>query len=692
MQSLQWYARRLRFMSPAEVCWRAGAAIQAWTDRCLLWLRARPISPERLTTAGCNGDPTCPDVLRQLPSSEQLKDLPGADGWRTALIARADTICGNHLSFLSILDVPGQRPLNWNYEYEAQQPTPLGSAVAIDYRDYALTGDAKLVWELNRHQHLVVLGRAYRLTGNPTYAHKVIEHLESWLQQCPFGRGMNWRSPLELAIRLINWVWALELIRPALRLSDDFRARLLTAVYRHLWEISRKYSRYSSVGNHLVGEAAGVFVGSCYFSGLRGAHAWRQEARAILLREMQTQTYEDGGHRELSMGYHLFVLEFFLVAGLAARNCGCDFPPSYWERLEGMFGFLAALTEGGDGPPMLGDCDDGYVLDLGEGGDRVRSLLATGGALWDRSDLKALASGCCESVLWSLGREAYERLVYGDKRAWDGRLSTKGFPQTGYYVLQYGQAGRDGCISVVFDCGELGLSPLAGHGHADALSFTLRLSGTPVLVDPGTYDYFRFPAWREYFRSTRAHNTLLVDDCDQSVMAGRFLWGARARARCLHFEASANGGTVAGKHDGYTRLKSPVIHRRRLELDGAARSLSVLDELITAGQHEVKLFFHLAPQCRVLECDTNKLTVDTGAGQLTFELDERLVIHTLEGSEAPIGGWVSDGYHRKTPTITLVARCTVDGNTALRSVIAFSDPVRRPALRSRGMHGQSQLV
>lgn len=55
---------------------------------------------------------------------------------------------------------------------------------------------------------------------------------------------------------------------------------------------------------------------------------------------------------------------------------------------------------------------------------------------------------------------------------------------------------------MVFDCGLLGMEPLAGHGHADALSFALRAFGSDVLVDPGTYDYFSYPTWREYFRST----------------------------------------------------------------------------------------------------------------------------------------------------------------------------------------------
>src|SRR5439155_27165423 len=110
--------------------------------------------------------------------------------------------------------------------------------------------------------------------------------LESWMEQCPFGYGMQWRSPLELAIRLINWVWALELIAPSGLLTPALRERITGVAYRHLWEITRKYSRFSSANNHRVGEAAGVFVGSSYFDAFKRSAAWQTESRQILIEEI----------------------------------------------------------------------------------------------------------------------------------------------------------------------------------------------------------------------------------------------------------------------------------------------------------------------------------------------------------------------------------------------------------------------
>lgn len=101
---------------------------------------------------------------------------------------------------------------------------------------------------------------------------------------------MNWRSPLELAIRLINWVWAIDLIRESGLYSGDFRTRLLDSVWAHLHEVARKYSQGSSANNHRIGEAAGVFVGASYFADLPDSNRLSEEAREILTEEILAQT------------------------------------------------------------------------------------------------------------------------------------------------------------------------------------------------------------------------------------------------------------------------------------------------------------------------------------------------------------------------------------------------------------------
>lgn len=667
MSSFTWYLRRLQTMSASELAWRA----TDWLRDVQLWGRLALRLEPRLRTfdlpavdADEPGFRVCDVRIGEWAFPERHEERE----WRDRLVAHAEHIAHHRLSFFDLGNHDLGDPIDWNCDHGSGRKAPLRFAPLVDYRDCRVTGDAKVLWEPNRHHHLVVLGRAYRVTGEVRYASAVVEQLESWLEQCPFGHGMNWRSPLELAIRLINWVWAIDLIRESGLVTGAFQARLRRAAYLHLWEITRKYSRGSSANNHRIGEAAGVFIATSYFRELDLKGRWQRESRQILGEEIIAQTYADGGGREQAVGYHVFVLQFLLVAAIVARKMGDDFPEAYWSRLQHMLEFLGTLSEDGTAPPMIGDSDDGYVLDLGDSRD-LRALCCIGAVLFRRADFRTWAGSYAEAARWLLGRSSRGEFDAMPSMPAGEVLVSRAFPESGYYLLQSGHKGRGDRVSVVFDCGDLGFKSIAAHGHADALSFTLRAFGCDVFVDPGTYDYFSYPTWRAYFRSTKGHNTLVVDGLDQSVMLGPFMWGSQAHARCIGWEPEAQGGKVVGEHDGYMRLADPVRHRRTLELDERSRTLSITDDIATTGTHEIAAYFHLAEDALLSAGLPNRYRIAVGGGTVTLEVDARLAVDILTGSDEPIGGWVSRGYHRKVPSTTLLARGRFQGKKSFVSRI-----------------------
>ena len=664
MQTLNWYYRRLKAMTPDEIAWRMRLSLRDCADRFLVGRRQKLRKPSAILNGdGMNEGLGFRVCNMAVGGGAWLKASAEAEKQRyDSLLSRAERITEHHFDLFNLEDKYLGDPIIWNCDHKRSQDTPMTFSAALDYRDVNEAGDCKFVWEPNRHHQLVVLGRAYRLSGDIRFANAVVEQLGSWLKQNPFGLGMNWRSGLELGIRLINWVWAVDLVEDSGVIDNGFRHRLLDSVSRHIWEIDRKYSRDSSVNNHLIGEAAGVFVATSYFGNLRNASKWRARSREILCREILSQTFPDGGTLEQAIGYHFFVLQFFVIADIIARATGQNMPESYWSRLEKMFEFLGILSEGGDGLPLFGDCDDGYVLDLGQDPHDIREWLSVGAALFGRSDFKEWAGGYAEPVEWLLsepGRQSFKAIPELQNKT----STSRAFKDSGYYLLQHGEFDSPDRISVVFDCGPLGMGALAGHGHADALSFTLRAFGRDVLVDPGTYDYFSYPKWREYFRSTRAHNTVVIDGRDQSEMLGLFLWGRRAKADCLSWQPTDVGGKVIGKHDGYMHLDDPVTHKRMLDLDG--QELVVRDDIIAHGKHEIEVFFHLAEHCVVNPAGKNCYLVDVGPGTIEIELDPCLQVASFNGSKDPIFGWVSRGYHQKEASTTLVGRCTGEGNICL---------------------------
>jgi uncharacterized heparinase superfamily protein len=242
------------------------------------------------------------------------------------------------------------------------------------------------------------------------------------------------------------------------------------------------------------------------------------------------------------------------------------------------------------------------------------------------------------------------------------------FPQGGYYVLAANR-GSDDEMVVVFDAGPLGFDPLYAHGHADALSFWLSYGGREFLIDPGTFCYYTHEAWRAYFRSTAAHNTLRIDGTDQSVPGGRFLWCHTAHCRAEHVEDTQDYVAVDGYHDGYQRLADPVIHRRGLRLQKKSGTLVITDRLECQGSHDVEVFFHFSEQCQVWQVGGNSFEALNGTKRLCLHLDAQLHPTLYRGAEQPISGWVSRTFGVKKPAFTLIARVQVAGAAQLRTEV-----------------------
>lgn len=696
MQSLNWYLRRFQAMSLREIVWRTSSAARDACDRYRLTDRSRRAARDAATALG-NGTLLYPMISAD--ARPRLRNLLDAEQ-QARLVKRAEAAARGELELLGGATVSCGRPLIWNRDPKHNVAGPMKYAPDIDYRDFRVVGDCKWVWEPARCHQWVVLGRAYRLTDQARFAVAVAEQWQGWMEQCPYGRGMHWRSPLELGVRLINWTWAYALVAPSDAITDQLRLRIWQSVALHLQDVDRKYSRGSSANNHLVGEAAGVLIASAAFASLPGAAAYFERAAQILREEIETQILPDGANAERATGYHTFVLQFFLLAGLAARAVGRDLGGRYWDRVQAQFEYLAALAEGGESIPAFNDADDGYVLDLHENPRSYQSWLSVGAALFGEELATAGQPAALEPVFWLLDATSPERGATdrgnlplheraranapraGTEARATRTLSSRAFNDAGVYLLQCGGVNFNGDdriddrISAAIDCGPLGFGSIAAHGHADALSFTLRCGGVEVLSDSGTYDYFTYPEWRNYLRSTAAHNTVCVDDKNQSELLGLFLWGSRAQARCEQWTPAADGGRLVGSHDGYMRLSSPVTHNRTFELRATERVLYIEDEFVSvgeaAGEHEIAQHWHLSEFAAVQRADSTSVTLDLPSGTITMEWDPALTMQVIEASEKSFPGWISRGYHRKTAATSLIARARIRGRARFLTRIAFS--------------------
>ena len=657
-QKPRWLINRLRCMTPAEVAFRALRAFQA---------RA-----ERFGILGA-AEPPAPDLARV---SRPWIAVP-APIEAARYFAAAERIVHGELDIFALRDVDLGVPPRWNRDPKTGIEAPLVYGKTLDYRDPDLVGDIKYLWEPNRHLHLVTLAQAWALGGGAKYFGELAEQLDSWILSCPHGLGPNWASSLEAAIRLINWSIAWQLV--GTRLSEpawaDLRGRWLRSVYEHAEFIRGWFSLHSSANNHLIGEAAGLFIAGLTWPHWKQAATWVHTGKTILEREALMQNAPDGVNREQAVCYQAFVLDFLLLSLLAGRANGEAFSGQYEARLESMLDYLASIMDAGGNVPQIGDADDGQVIRLsqGKGYCAYRALLASGAVLFGRGDFKLKAGPLDDKTRWLLGPRADAQ--YAGLNAKKTRLPPRqAFPDGGYYVLgcEFDTAGE---IRVVADAGPLGYRSIAAHGHADALSFTLSAGGQEFLIDPGTYAYHTQGAWREYFRGTSAHNTVRIDGKDQSVQGGNFMWLRKANAGCSLWLSSAEKDCFEGWHDGYTRLPDPVKHRRLIVLDKAAARIVIEDTLEMAEDHAVELFFHCHESARVDPTQGGYL-VRRGDAFIKMSLPPvpEAKLQLYRGSLSPMCGWVSRAFDTRAPAPTLVWSACLAGRAVLRTEIEIHLP------------------
>lgn len=653
MQRFGWFLRRLTRMSPAEIGHRMGKAAVNRLQACGIATASRNYSPD-----------TEAPILHCLVAPETL------DPERYA--RAADRVCAGKLKIFAI-DEMQQEAIQWNKDPLTGTDAPLVFGKRLDYRDEQLVGDIKYLWEPNRHLQIVTLAQAYRLTGRERYLNALIKQLESWLEQCPYLRGPNWTSSLELGVRLINWSFVWRLIGGqdsnafAGRGGAMFRQRWLTSVYQHAHFIAGHLSRYSSANNHLIGEVAGLFVAGCTWPLWGKMRQWRDKGYDLLIEEALRQNGPDGVNREQAIAYQQFVLDFLLVSAVIGRAAGVEFPQVYWRRMESMLEFIASLMDVSGNMPMFGDADDGYVVRLSQEDDfcPYRSLLATGAVLFERADFKEKAKRLDDKTRWLLGSQA-ERFhaISGGAHSLPPR---RAFPEGGYYILG-SDFETENEVRLIVDAGPLGYLSIAAHGHADALAFTLSLGGREFLIDPGTYAYHTKPKWRDYFRGTAAHNTVRVDGVDQSISGGNFMWIRHARAKCERWLPDDRVDLFCGSHDGYTRLRDPVIHRREIKYDKLAKTIEIRDMLSCRQFHLVERFWHFSEQCRVQKKNGRIFAVN-GDRRIVMSSPDEVETLVFRGDTERPAGWISRRYDVKVASTTLVWRSDIKGATTLRTVI-----------------------
>jgi len=522
--------------------------------------------------------------------------------------------------------------LSWDprLRYDAGEPY-------IRLRD---SSDVKIPWDLSSFLHLPTLGKAYWYTGEVKYAREFTEEITGWIDNNPSPRGINWACTMKVAHRIINWVWGYYFFRDAPSIEPGFWESFHSSLESHGKYVIKHPEDRRPANNHYLLSLAALFYLGVSFPGMKQSGKWLKFSLARIQEEIEAQVYPDGVDYEGSIYYHRLATEIFLSVLILGRRNGVEFRPVFLARLEKMLEFILSYSRTGGSAPRIGDGDDGRVQILSDysGWGRLdhRDLLSSGAVVYERADFKAAAGKFYEESFWLVGDEGLKEFQRMDTRS--PVITSRAFPRGGVYIMR-----RDD-LHLIADCLSPDPNAPVAHRHNSRLSFELSSSGIDFIVDPGTFTYTGSPEQRNLFRSTRYHNTVIVDDREQNRLNRSDLFSLRSGGTVRVRSWSRKDETdLLDAEYTYARLhpfERKLRHRRQIHFAKQDRYFVIRDTLSCRGSHMFSSCFHFNPGIRIVAVPGGVIASRDGK-----EIFFRFLRPENEEPVIEIGeGWISERY------------------------------------------------
>ena len=520
--------------------------------------------------------------------------------------AAAEAILRDEYTFQNVTGSPKRKAdgsLNWTYR--------------------GPNDDAEWAYFLNRHGHIRQLLGAYRKTGNARYIDRVDSDICEWVTVNPYGwertGDPRWRG-LETMSRINVWTHLFYGYLEDAHIQDGTRILLLSSIPEHA-HYTQHY--HNPGGNWLAMQMRSLSLAGLAFPEFRDSEAWVAYSYHALLPQMERQIYPDGAQKELASHYHGATLYAFQAFADLYETAGQRLSDSWYEGLEQMWSYWAySIRPNGHG-----------VLNNDSNLDFNRPKLLRVYEAYDRPDWAYIVTN-------------------GGKGLAPEALPSRIFPWAGQLISRSGW-DADAHWSV-FDVGPWGI----GHQHQDKLHLSVSAFGQDFLVDAGRL-YYKRDVWRDWIRGTRAHNTLIIDGCEQNGDA-------------KEVDAPLDEGTyVIGKAfdfarssftAGYVDLEGEAVHHRAVMY---VRGLAwiVVDRVRSDRERDIDALWHWHPEVDVTVDDGDAVgTHGSGAVSVIPVGGWDGTVDTVKGQKPPnIQGWYSREYNQKAPaTCAIYSRKVTD--------------------------------
>lgn len=446
----------------------------------------------------------------------------------------------------------------------------------INVKDYK---DIKYIWEMNRLQFLLPLV----LSGNKKRA---LELLDSWIENNMYGKGPNWNSNLEVAIRSVSIINMLVAIN-----ENKFYEKYAKELYLHANHIYHDiyYTEKCIPNNHLVGEAASLYCLSKFIN-CKESKGWEEKSKEILKKYL-CHIREDGTYLEGSLSYHRFYLQMYIMVYIFSKKTNSNFLEKEIEnKLKKSLEFFYSIRKPNKKYPDFGDNDEGcfYKIDFEDTFDNfvnfLNSLFFT------------------EKINYKIDEITLLEKIYSIKLERKPlKLNQKKYFEDGKFVAIKDEE------NYLF----LNNQDQIYHSHSDGLSLELMLNKKNILIDSGTFNYNLSKEKRSYYRGSKSHNTVYLNE-DQSLQIGSFRWINTAESK-LYLKESEK------KIIGEIKTKNNKIHKREIEFKDRFNRIEINDFIKNVKKFELN--WHFDKEISLRKVDKNKYKILNTNYLISFELN-----------------------------------------------------------------------
>ena len=453
------------------------------------------------------------------------------------------------------------------------------------------------------------LMNAYEKNPSQAYLEKAKWYIESWMAANPSPDNQASPSAWDdhsTANRVVNIIYFWTYYKNSSIYDPVFGSSLMAMLELH-GDFLANDSNYRAESNQGIFEDRSLLELSLLFPEMKNSQAWYKKAMDRLVIHISNDVTQSGVHKEHSPSYLMVTLNLFksiqdFMNQFGVRN------EELTNTIKKMEDYVAYLLQPDGTLPLLGDS----VL------TSLRSL-----------KVNTITSDKLKYVI-SNGKQGIKPIndaYYADggvaifRKMWN--------VDTPFYFL----------FTAAFHSNI--------HKHADDLSFLLTYGKTDFFVDSGRYNYNETDAYRQYFRSTMAHNTITVDGKSYPLTKNQV-----NKSRIDRYKTASTYSYVMGSHSLYEGV---TIQRTAIYLKNI-NSILIHDVISSENDHTYSELFNIGKDVQVTSADNKTFALKSTIENKEIEfkhLTKASSFTQYHGSENPIAGWQSLNVNEKLPITQL---------------------------------------